>query len=165
MKGNTSTALLDTMFHEALNLTREAQHYIAGTARNDRTTLDTPTRMAMASEITRLTRRLTVAVVWIRLQRSVHSGDMRHDDICARFPPLCDNLVCLEDASGNQSLPNRLRNLLRRSLLVYQRVSRLDRRMRDLASMEDRPVEPIPDMPGILSLRNDAIAQSPYTPV
>ena len=131
MPDNASTALLDTMFLEAVRLTREAQHYIAGTARGDRNNMPPPARLAMASEITRLTRRMTVTVVWLRLQRSVHSGDMSHEELCTRFPPLAENLLCLEDCSGDESLPQRLVNLLKRSLNIYLRVSRLDQRMRD----------------------------------
>ncbi|MEO5373870.1 MAG: DUF1465 family protein [Alphaproteobacteria bacterium] len=165
MQGNASTVLLDTMFHEALTLTREVQHYIASTAPGDRASLDTTARMTMASEITRLTRRLTVAVVWLRLQRSVQNGEMSHDDICARFPPLCDNLVCLDDASGNQALPARLRSLLRRSLQVYQRISRLDRRMRDRAGAGESVAQPIPDMPGVHTLHTDIRGRAPCSPV
>lgn len=129
MQAKVSSAPVEALFDESLRLTREAQRYIAGSARDDRLRLDGPTRMALASEITRLTRRMTVAVVWMRLQRAVLAGEMAIAEMAGRFPPLLENDMCLE-ASMDPGLPSRLRDLLRRSLALYWRVARLDESMR-----------------------------------
>jgi hypothetical protein len=79
-------------------------------------------------ETMRLTTRLTQVMAWTLAQRAVHSEELTPEEGASRAYQLSGQAVCLDNVSGDKpaTYPKNCANLLQRSYLLYQQVSRLE---------------------------------------
>jgi regulator of CtrA degradation len=127
----SGVAVLDGLLNETLGVAAQARVYLTGCPRADLSTVGNPLApLVEACELSRLAARLGFCVSWLLARRAVHAGGLSHEE--ARQPRwrLEGAETCLvggADARGE--LPTDLRDLLDRSLAIYRRVARLDRRL------------------------------------
>ena len=82
----------------------------------------------LSCETMRMTSRLTQAMAWVMVQKAVHYGELTSEEACEERYRLGGQDVCLTDQhAGHLDMPPQLRQLMDRSLTVYQRIERLDR--------------------------------------
>jgi len=123
-----SVAFFDNTFEEAMALTREARDYLTFQEKADLAELDPVSRMAASCESMRVTARLTQVVAWLLVQRAVHAGEITREQAKQPQYRLSGREVCADAKPvAEAALPERLCDLLQRSLSLYERVSRLDR--------------------------------------
>ena len=121
------TAVFTRTYDETLGMIVEMRNYMThlGPARHkgSRGMRD----LRVSCEALRVTSRLTQAMAWLMLQRAVVDGEISAVEACAEENLLSGRNVCLDGASlEDDELPRGLRSLLRRSLHLYLRISRLE---------------------------------------
>ena len=123
----TSVAYFDSTFQEAMTLTREARDYLAYQEKSDLEKFSPVGRMVASCESMRITARISQVVAWLLVQKAVHAGELTREQATEPQYRLQGREVCEEtEAVAEEALPERLIELLDRSLKLYQRVSRLD---------------------------------------
>ena len=121
-------AFFNSTYKDALSLTREARDYLTHKEPQERRSLPPEIRLTASCEALRVTARLTQVMAWLLVQRAVHAGEIPREDAAADPYRLSGQEVC-EPQDGPavaDELPKGLRDLLDRSLSLYQRVARLD---------------------------------------
>lgn len=122
-----SITYFDNTFEEAMELTREARDYLAYQKQADMADLNPVVRLVASCESMRLTARITQVVAWLLVQKAVYAGELTREEAAAPDFRLSGQEICEEkDPLTDEPLPERLADLLERSYLLYQRVSRLD---------------------------------------
>ena len=117
----------DSTLGEALALAQEAREYLSGQDPADRSALTAKARLAASCEAMRLTARLTQVVAWLLVQKAVHAGELTRQQAVQPRYRLGGQEVCEETHPlADDPLPDRLTDLMERSLRLYQRVARLD---------------------------------------
>ena len=123
--GFPATAFYSRTYDEAQGLVAEALDY----ARDARQPSPEPPAISLlrSLESLRLTTRLTQIMAWLLFQRAVHAAELSPERAAAPSNRLGGQDIC-HDRRGERmaDLPPVLRDLLRRSRKLYQRVARLD---------------------------------------
>jgi len=121
-------AFFNSTYQDALILTREARDYLTHKEPQERRGLPPEVRLAASCEALRVTARLTQVMAWLLVQRAVHAGEIQREEAASDPYRLSGQEVCepTDDAAVAEDLPSGLRDLLDRSLSLYQRVARLD---------------------------------------
>ncbi len=116
-----------TLFREGMALVEETATYLDTDGRSDSKLLGRAGALTYATESMRLTTRLMQLASWLLLQRAVNDGEITIDQ--AREEKAKVRLKGLDTATegpGWVDLPERLRELIGRSLRLQDRVRRLD---------------------------------------
>lgn len=122
-----ATAFFSRTYDEALELTREARDYLAAYGEEDADRMPEDLRLHFSAETLRLTSRLTHSMAWLLAQRAAHQGELSFEELRDENWRLGGHEVCLAPPTLDpSSLPPYLRDLLRRSEALFQRVARLD---------------------------------------
>jgi regulator of CtrA degradation len=115
------------MFREGMALVEETAGYLDGEGRKQSRLLQRTPSLAYATESMRLTTRLMQLASWLLLQRAVNNGDMTPSEASReRAKVSLGVLATSTEGPGWESLPERLRGLIRRSLSLQQRVMLLN---------------------------------------
>ena len=86
--------------------------------------------LRFSCEALRVTSRLTQVMAWLLIQRAVHQGEITSDEAMSEPNRLSGTEVCLDESSAeDEDLPSGLRNLLDRSLRLYQRIAHIEAQM------------------------------------
>jgi regulator of CtrA degradation len=120
------------MFREGMALVEETATYLDGDGRRESHRLSRSASLAYATESMRLTTRLMQLASWLLLQRAVNDGDLTVDQ--ANHERAKVKLGGMSTATEGQTwndLPDRLRQLIARSMRLQERVVRLDGALRD----------------------------------
>ncbi len=132
-----------TMFREGMGLVEETASYLDRDGRGESKRLSRTGSLSYAAESMRLTTRLMQLASWLLLQRAVNEGDIsaeqaRHE----RAKVKLGGVSSATDGPGWEDLPERLRELIDRSLRLQERVIRLDAALRQEgeAPPADNPV-------------------------
>ncbi len=121
------TAVFTRNYDETLDLIVEARNYMVYMRPQNRSTGVPGQDLRASCEALRVTSRLTQVMAWLMLQRAVCDGEISASEACEEGNRLSGHSVCLDSAAANDDgLPPGLRSLLRRSLELYQRISRLE---------------------------------------
>jgi regulator of CtrA degradation len=121
------TMFFSRTFDEAMELTREARDYLAEYGDGDASGMPEELRMHFSAETMRLTARLTHSMAWLMAQRAAHQGELTFDELKEDDWRLGGHEVCLGPATLDPAaLPPYLRDLLRRSRSLFERIARLD---------------------------------------
>ncbi len=117
---------LPGVFNETLALLFDAHHYFQSRGIEEQSTLTGQDRAAYASEMSRVTMRLTSVMAWIMVRRAIHAG--RIDERKAKDEyRLEGGEIALHDAAELlDHMPYYLNYLSDRSRDLYTRVQRLD---------------------------------------
>ncbi len=115
---------LPSVFNETLALLFDAHHYFqhrptAEESRGEGTAF-------YASEMTRITMRLTSVMAWIMVRRAIHAGRLDAQKASRDYRLEGKALCHAHDAEVLAKLPNHMIYLSERSLSLYERVARLD---------------------------------------
>jgi regulator of CtrA degradation len=119
------------MFREGMALVEETATYLDGDGRRESQRLSRSASLAYATESMRLTTRLMQLASWLLLQRAVNEGDLSADQASQeRSKVKLGALSTATDGPTWNDLPGRLRLLIDRSLVLQERVVRLDDALR-----------------------------------
>ena len=119
------------MFREGMALVEETATYLDGDGRRESQRLPRAASLAYATESMRLTTRLMQLASWLLLQRAVNEGEMTAEQADhERAKVKLGGLSSATDGPSWDGLPERLRDLIGRSLGLQERVARLDGALR-----------------------------------
>src|SRR5262245_32406746 len=131
------------LVREGMAVVEEAATYLDGPERQESKKLERTVALAYPTESMRLTTRLMQLASWLLLHRAVNEGEMSLAQ--ANKEKLKVKLAGHDggDAAAIQLLPERLRELIDRSLKLQDRVRRLDATIHSpgKADREGNPVE------------------------
>src|SRR5262245_20890756 len=131
------------LFRDGMALVEETAAYLDGPGRTESKKLERAAALAYATESMRLTTRLMQLASWLLLHRAVKEGEMTLNQ--ANKEKAKVKLAAGEggDADMVEMLPERLQELIERSVRLQERVRRLDATMHAPPARVDRgnPVE------------------------
>ena len=118
------------VFNETMSLLTEARDYFSQYSDADQSEINEYLRSIYASEMSRITLRLSTVMAWTMAQRAVLAGKISQED-AATHHALSYQDVCRVDSSVLHGvLPGYVCHLLDRSHELYERVARLDEQFR-----------------------------------
>ena len=117
------------VFNETLGLLFEAHNYFQERSAEEQAALSTHTRLRYASEMTRVTMRLTSIMAWIMVRKAVFAGRISEEEAAQQYRLEARDECLLYDADTLESLPYYIGYLSERSFTLYERVSRLEAMM------------------------------------
>ena len=134
----TNSAAFGTLFREGMDLVEETAAYLDGAGRNEAKLLERSVSLTYATESMRLTTRLMQLASWLLLHRAVKEGEMSLAQ--ANREKTKVKLTAADPGAQDmiEKLPEALRDLIERSMLLQSKVRRLDSSMH--ASMEQMPM-------------------------
>ncbi len=119
------------MFREGMGLVEETASYLDREGRQESKRLSRTGSLSYAAESMRLTTRLMQLASWLLLQRAVNEGDISNEQARhERAKVKLGGVSSSTDGPGWEDLPERLRELIDRSLRLQERVIRLDAALR-----------------------------------
>ena len=128
-----SSELFKSLFHEGMDLVKEAAAYLDGPGRIEAQALTRDGNLAYTKQSMLLTTRLMQMASWLLVHRAVGEGELSSEESVSR-----DNLVVVEAPPANRNeneaeLPPGLCDLSERSLALQERIARLDKTIRSAA--------------------------------
>jgi regulator of CtrA degradation len=146
LAGSQAFAIL---FKEGMALVEETASYLDGPGRQDSKRLERSAALAYATESMRLTTRLMQLASWLLLHRAVKEGEMSLAQANKEKTKVKLSLDNRADADSLRLLPERLTDLIERSLALLDRVRRLDATIHS-AAVERAPNNPVERQLGLL---------------
>ena len=131
------------LFREGMTLVEETATYLDGDGRADSRGLSRTGSLTYATESMRLTTRLMQLASWLLLQRAVNDHEISDEQAVAEKAKV--KLSGVTDASlcpGWDDLPERLRDLIERSVRLQVRIRRLDGAMEE-GALTVQPENPV----------------------
>ncbi|MBV8753582.1 MAG: DUF1465 family protein [Hyphomicrobiales bacterium] len=137
------------LFREGMALVEETAAYLDGPGRKESKSLQRNAALAYATESMRLTTRLMQLASWLLLHRAVNEGEMSliqasQEKTKAKLSPAEP-----PDEEMARLLPQKLRDLIARSLKLSERVRRLDATIH-AGSLPKSSVNPVERQVGLL---------------
>ncbi len=122
-----SITFLNQPFEEVQNLLKSSRDYIKWQAPLDIQETD-PTKTAQIThEALRIVMRLSQITAWLTLQKAIQQRDLSFEESLSKQYHVLRGKACLDRGSElDPDLPPRLRDLLRTSRLLYERILRLN---------------------------------------
>lgn len=146
-----------TLFRDGMQMVEQAAAYLDGAGREESRKLPRIEALAYASESMRLTTRLMQIASWLLLQRAVNEGELTQEQAAGEKRKV--RLSAQDQTSSPEvfaRLPERLRDLVRQSHLLQERVLRLDKMIYEMA--EPAPVHSAVNPVGLqLDMLRDAL--------
>lgn len=122
--------LFARMFQEGMGLVEETASYLDGKGREDSKLLSRNAALAYAGESMRLTTRLMQVASWLLVQRAVREGELEASEAAKDKYRLGLRETDPDYAERfNDALPEMLRELMKRSERLFERVAMIDRKM------------------------------------
>jgi regulator of CtrA degradation len=118
--------VFSTLFREGMNLVEETAAYLDGAGRKDAKSLDRNASLTYATESMRLTTRLMQLASWLLLHRAVKEGEMSLAQANREKVKVKLNAAEPGAADAVSKLPERLQDLIERSMALQVQVKRLD---------------------------------------
>ena len=134
------------IFQDGMGLVEETAAYLDGKGRQDAKRLDRHASIAYATESMRLTTRLMQLASWLLLQRAVGEGEMTPEEAERE-----KHRASLGDVSHTISkrservLPEDLKDLITRSIRLYERITKLDEMLRNNGEPREPANNPLND--------------------
>lgn len=131
------------LFREGMALVEETAAYLDGPGRRESKMLERTAALAYATESMRLTTRLMQLASWLLLHRAVNEGEMSLAQANKEKAKVKLSTGDRGDPDTPALLPERLQELIERSLRLQERVRRLDTTIHAPAPAEakNNPVE------------------------
>jgi regulator of CtrA degradation len=146
LAGSQSFAAL---FREGMGLVEETAAYLDGPGRKESKTLERNGALAYATESMRLTTRLMQLASWLLLHRAVNEGEMSLVQASQEKTKVKLSNAEPPDEEMGRLLPQKLRDLIDRSLKLLERVRRLDATIH-AAALPKSQVNPVERQVGLL---------------
>jgi regulator of CtrA degradation len=115
-----------TLFREGMALVEETASYLDGPGRHESKKLERAAALCYATESMRLTTRLMQLASWLLLHRAVSEGEMSLAQANQEKTKVRLSVGASGDETMLRLLPDRLRDLITRSIKLQDRVRRLD---------------------------------------
>ena len=122
----TNSAAFSSLFREGMDLVEETAAYLDGPGRKESKKLDRSAALCYATESMRLTTRLMQLASWLLLHRAVNEGEMSLIQASQEKTKVKLSPAEPPDEEMARLLPQKLRDLIARSLRLLERVRRLD---------------------------------------
>ena len=135
-----ASELFERTFQEGMELVEETAIYLDGPGRQESKLLTRSAALAYAGESMRLTTRLMQIASWLLVQRAVREGEMPAAEAFQARYRLAEPGPEAPAEDEAHELPGGLLSLQERSVRLYGRVLRLDRRMYLQPADEAHPV-------------------------
>jgi regulator of CtrA degradation len=124
---NKPLTFLNQTLSSAQDLLHLTHEYIKWQAPIDVEDLGPHETFRISCEAMRVTIRLTQIITWLTLQKAILSGDVTREEILTEGYQVLRGQTCIEsDSEEDIAIPPRLRELLKESRLLYERILRLD---------------------------------------
>lgn len=134
-----SASFIEARLKGAHTLLHSTHEYIKWQAPLDVEELDTEIVYKISAEALRVTVRLTQIIAWLMLQKAVLEGEMTQREFLSEEYRVLQGKQCLEEgAEHDDDLPPRLRELLKESRELYERILRLDKIVRINMDIENQ---------------------------
>lgn len=117
---------LPGVFNETLSLLFDAHHYFNAHGAQDQAAISGNARAFYASEMTRITMRLTSVMAWIMVRRAIYAGRIEEEKASEDYRLEAAEICRNHDAQVLTKLPNYMIYLSEKSLSLYERIHRLD---------------------------------------
>jgi regulator of CtrA degradation len=121
-----SSQAFSLLFREGMTLVEETAGYLDGPGRRESKLLERNAALAYATESMRLTTRLMQLASWLLLHRAVNEGEMSLAQAGKEKSKVKLAATDNGDTDLVRMLPERLRELIDRSVRLQERVRRLD---------------------------------------
>jgi regulator of CtrA degradation len=116
-----------SLFREGMALIEETAAYLDGTGRAEAKDLSRLASLAYATESMRLTTRLMQIAAWLLLQRAVNEGELDPTQVREdKHRIKLQSLSTARSGTGYDELPEKLKELVDRSVRLQTRVTHLD---------------------------------------
>ena len=125
----TNSAAFGSLFREGMDLVEETAAYLDGAGRTEAKALDRSVSLTYATESMRLTTRLMQLASWLLLHRAVKEGEMTLAQASKEKSKVRLAACDPGDAKSIALLPDKLRELIARSVKLQTEVRRLDATM------------------------------------
>jgi regulator of CtrA degradation len=137
-----SSQAFSLLFKDGMALVEETASYLDGPGRQESKKLERSAALAYATESMRLTTRLMQLASWLLLHRAVKEGEMSLAQANKEKTKVRLTVGDPADPDTMRVLPQRLGELIERSLKLQERVRRLDATIHNPAERsEDNPIE------------------------
>ena len=137
-----SSQAFSLLFKDGMALVEETATYLDGPGRQESKKLQRSAALAYATESMRLTTRLMQLASWLLLHRAVKEGEMSLAQANKEKTKVRLSVGDPADPDTMRVLPQRLGELIERSLKLQERVRRLDTTIHKPAEQaEDNPIE------------------------
>lgn len=120
------SAAFNGLFRDGMDLVEETAAYLDGAGRTDAKKLDRQVSLTYATESMRLTTRLMQLASWLLLHRAVKEGEMTLAQANREKVKVKLNAADPGDPEMLEKLPEKLRDLIARSMSLQAQVRRLD---------------------------------------
>jgi len=122
----TNSPAFGTLFREGMDLVEETAAYLDGPGRTEAKALERSVSLSYATESMRLTTRLMQLASWLLLHRAVKEGEMTLHQ--ANREKTKVKLTAADPGPDDviEKLPERLQDLVARSMALQSKVRRLD---------------------------------------
>jgi regulator of CtrA degradation len=146
----TSTQAFANLFRDGMALVEETASYLDGPGRHESKKLERSAALVYATESMRLTTRLMQLASWLLLHRAVKEGEMTLAQANKEKSKV--RLAACEpgDAKSVALLPEKLQNLITRSVKLQAEVRRLDANMHASAPLRAGGANPVERQLGLL---------------
>jgi regulator of CtrA degradation len=134
----TNSAAFTTLFREGMDLVEETAAYLDGEGRVEAKALDRTVSLTYATESMRLTTRLMQLASWLLLHRAVKEGEMTLGQANREKTKVKLSAADPGPADMLDKLPEQLQELIHRSMMLQEKVRRLDHTIH-AATAADRP--------------------------
>jgi regulator of CtrA degradation len=124
-----SSQIFATLFRDGMALVEETATYLDGSGRNESKKLERSAAMVYATESMRLTTRLMQLASWLLLHRAVKEGEMTLAQASKEKSKVRLAACDPGDAKSIALLPEKLQELITRSVKLQAEVRRLDATM------------------------------------
>ena len=122
-----SSAFINISLKGAHGLLHAAHDYVKWQAPLDIQHMDKEAIFKVSREAMRVTVRVTQIIAWLMLQKAVLEGELSRQEIFSEEFRVLHGRLCVEKGSEmDTNLPPRLRELLKESRELYERIVRLD---------------------------------------
>lgn len=121
----TAVFLLPSLFNKTVQLLLESRQYFSTEGREIEQQLDVVERMQFATEMSRITIRLSAVMAWLSVQKAIIAGDMSLEEAHQEYTLDGEEYGLTSNIEAEHILPKTMCMLLEESRDLYERVHRL----------------------------------------
>jgi regulator of CtrA degradation len=145
-----SSQIFAALFRDGMGLVEETATYLDGSGRNESKKLERSAAMVYATESMRLTTRLMQLASWLLLHRAVKEGEMTLAQASKEKSKVRLAACDPGDAKSIALLPEKLQELITRSVKLQAEVRRLDATMHAVPPLKVSIGNPVERQLGLL---------------
>jgi regulator of CtrA degradation len=125
-KATPTVVILPGLYDETLDLLAQAHDYFYRQGEKDQAHMSARQRTMYASEMSRITLRLSSIMAWLMVRKAVFIGKLTAEEAQEKHRLDCRDASMNQNIEAESQLPDTMTDLLDKSFELYQRVARLD---------------------------------------